>query len=425
MNRPSTLASGTIGVAVTVALLARPATALFFDEGPSTIVYPRPSLPLRFDHRYHVKGRFLDDDGTPQEGEGLSCTFCHEQVEESQKSSDADIPGHDSCDSCHASWIETDDGKAAPPEACARCHVAADARGDGDPAVSAPKWRPVEVPAPNLHFSHARHVGADLACTDCHAQVPDRALATPNDFPTMDRCIDCHQARGVSTRCASCHLSDGPRLQTRFGKASLKPVRSHLFALHDAGFLRAHGAAAHQDRAYCENCHSESDCQSCHDGIGRDTRYHPGDWLGMHALRSKKDDVRCQSCHRHQSFCLNCHVQSGVASTGPTTGGLTRRTIRQDAGGQVTGPHPVGPEWIRRGSRNFHGFLAQRNIRACASCHQEQFCISCHASNFGGGRRIGGNPHGPDAARLRGSRAARQNARACLKCHHPDDPSWR
>ncbi len=48
-------------------------------------------------------------------------------------------------------------------------------------------------------------------------------------------------------------------------------------------------------------------------------------------------------------------------------------------------------------------------------------------SAFGTGAKstLGGNPHGPNAARLKGSLAAAQSARACLKCHHPADDSWR
>jgi hypothetical protein len=136
------------------------------------------------------------------------------------------------------------------------------------------------------------------------------------------------------------------------------------------------------------------------------------------------DDQRCQSCHRLQTFCLNCHLRSGVATvvTPPeTAGGAT--TVRA----KLRVPHPLTADgWLNPGSRNFHGFHAQRNIRACVSCHQEQYCLSCHASGFGtGGPSIGGNPHGPNPERLRGSAARSNNARVCLKCHSPYDSRWR
>ena len=112
---------------------------------------------------------------------------------------------------------------------------------------------------------------------------------------------------------------------------------------------------------------------------------------------------------------------------------------RLDASGRVllrpdprtaiaVGPHPMQADgWLDPTKRNFHGFFAQQNIRSCASCHQEQLCITCHASVKGLASRPaqGGNPHGPNVEALRTSGAARHSARMCLKCHSPYDPSWR
>jgi hypothetical protein len=168
----------------------------------------------------------------------------------------------------------------------------------------------------------------------------------------------------------------------------------------------------------------------------------------MHGIRAKIDDYRCQACHQLQSYCFDCHVRSGVATVGTTVHdaygvqgpAFGRRTIRGlTIGGQFvpTGPHAMAEDgWLNPKSKNFHGFLAQRNIKACVSCHQEQFCITCHKSRvpnpdgtippLSAGRfQFGGNPHGPNPQRLRGSDARNHNARMCLKCHSPLDPSWR
>jgi hypothetical protein len=151
----------------------------------------------------------------------------------------------------------------------------------------------------------------------------------------------------------------------------------------------------------------------------------------VHANKSRIDDVRCTSCHRQQSFCMDCHVRSGVASivavNDPRT--FTRRTVRVASNGLPTGPHPMAADgWLSPGSRNFHGFHAVRSMNACASCHQEQYCVRCHGSTFGGRvnvERKGGSPHGPNPERLKGSAARGNAARACLKCHSPFDPAWR
>lgn len=388
--------------------------AVFFERGPNEVIFPKQSIPIYFTHNYHVR---KPDKAKGIEGEGLSCEFCHENVAESKVSSDADIPGHDSCDTCHDEWIGDED-EPAPIDACGKCHVDLQAKTT---TVAAK----ITVPKPNIVFPHETHVEKDIACTECHRQVPNKAVASQDDFPTMDQCIACHQDRGAPTTCNTCHVMKPSGLvETEYTSGTLMPSRYHVAAIHEGDFLRQHAVPAQRNRALCEQCHTKSDCLECHDGIGRDVRYHPGDWISMHFLSARQDKVRCESCHRFQTFCLNCHVRSGVATVATTINAPLRSSIRRPAANAApTGPHPMGPEWTGEGQstlgRNFHGFHAQRNIRACVSCHQEQFCLQCHANTRGG------NPHGPNPQRLRGSTASKRNARVCLKCHDPGDPSWR
>lgn len=400
---------------------------LFFETGPDETIFPKQEIPVYFDHAYHVR---KPDEATGVTGEGLSCTFCHENVSQSKASSDRDIPGHGSCDLCHDEWIGEED-EPAPVSGCANCHK------DLDPTGTSTQAAPLSIPTPNVIFPHEAHVKQEIACTECHKNVSGKTVATRDDFPTMDRCIACHEEKKVSTACGTCHLTgrDG-RVRMYYPDGVLKPSRYHAFAIHDADFLEDHAVPAQRDKAYCEQCHSTSDCLACHDGIARDVRYHPGDWIAVHPIHAKKDDLRCQSCHRLQTFCFNCHLASGVASVSPTNAPfqIERQTIRRDPQGEMpTGPHPMGPTWTgldgSRG-RNFHGFHAQRNIRSCVSCHQEQYCLRCHTSAARAGpptdqRTLFFSPHGPNPERLKGSAASKHVARACLKCHAPNDPSWR
>ncbi|MCA9553165.1 MAG: cytochrome c3 family protein [Myxococcales bacterium] len=386
--------------------------AVFFEGGPDEVVYPRQTIPVYFNHDYHVR---KPDEAKGITGEGLDCQFCHENVGDSETSADRDIPGHGSCDTCHDEWIGDED-EPAPTKECARCHKDL-AAGTTTTAAR------LSVPTPNLIFPHKRHVEAEVKCTECHKNVPDKTVATRDDYPTMDRCIACHEERDAPVTCQTCHPSGvNGRLVTRYAEGELKPRRLHVAAIHDADFLHDHAVPARRGPEYCDSCHEKKDCTSCHDGVGWDARYHPGDWIGQHSLRARKDDFRCQSCHRAQTFCFNCHLASGVASGGSVAAIVQHRTVRVDPGTNApVGPHPMTADgWLDPVSRNFHGFHAQRNIRACASCHQEQYCTTCHA--VGG---IGGNPHGPNPERLRGNTASKRNARACLKCHSPSDPSWR
>jgi hypothetical protein len=391
--------------------------AVVFEGGPDPVIFPKQSLPLFFPHDLHVRP---NDPARGISGEGMSCDFCHENVGESKSAGDRDIPGHDTCEGCHAEWIGDED-TPAPRADCARCHrdLASDTASTAAPLV---------IPPPNIVFSHAEHVEHDVKCVDCHDRVPKKTVATRDDFPTMDRCIACHEERGAPTTCKTCHLTGKTgRLVTEFPQGKLQPRRLHLFAVHDGEFLRDHAVPAQRDRDYCDTCHQEDFCLSCHDGLGRDVRYHPGDWISSHPVSAKKDELRCQSCHRVQTFCLGCHVRSGVATLVELGNPFqtTRRTVRTN-NGVPTGPHPMAADgWLTPTSRNFHGFHAQRNIRTCASCHQEQYCVRCHGSAFGVGASVGGNPHGPNPQRLKGSAAAKENARMCLKCHHPLDDKWR
>ena len=407
-----------------IATVGLTGAGLFWERGPDPVIYPPQSIPIYMPHNLHVREA---NEAKGVKGAGLDCDYCHEAIEASKKSSDRNIPGHEECEDCHSEWIgEWDERKFAKPVACARCHTDVDPSQTRTTTIAAK----MVIPTPNIIFSHAQHVGAEVPCIKCHINVGRKTVATRDDYPTMDRCIDCHLENEVSVECQTCHYSaDQGRIVTRYASGDLKPGRYHSFAIHDASFLRDHAVPAQKDRAYCANCHSESDCLQCHDGVARNVKYHPADWLSTHFIRAKKDDFRCQSCHRLQTFCLNCHIRSGVASVVATNNpsNILRKTIRVDDAGQQIGPHPMGPQWINPGGRNFHGFHAQRNIRSCVGCHQEQSCIQCHGSTFGGANAAGAgnNPHGPNPGRLRGSLAAKRNARVCLKCHHPDDPSWR
>ncbi|MBI4820244.1 MAG: cytochrome c3 family protein [Deltaproteobacteria bacterium] len=391
--------------------LSLPAWAFVFESGPDELIFPPQSVPLVFDHALHVREA---DEAKQLAGADVGCEHCHQNVADSKAASDVDVPGHEVCEECHDDWLAPELGNTT----CARCHAA-------DTSSIAPS---VVIPAPRIVFSHATHVQtASVACEDCHRRVPTRAMASRDDYPTMDRCISCHEDRGVPTACGTCHLtrSDG-RLLTSFPEDQLRPRRFFGFAIHDRAFATDHEDAARRDRTFCSSCHTESDCLSCHDGLGRDVRYHPGDWVALHGIRAKHDDPSCQSCHRLQGFCLNCHIRSGVATvTSVATLEVTRRTGRVGASGRPIGPHPMEEDgWLEPRSRNFHGFAVQRNARSCVSCHQEQWCIQCHGSGARGGSR-GGNPHGPNPERLRGSVASKQNARMCLKCHSPVDDAWR
>jgi hypothetical protein len=351
-------------VALVAAVLALhalwPARADTASEDPSPVVYPPQRIPIRYSHRVHIQQ------------EGMKCLDCHDAVRESWKSADLNLPKEARCAPCHA--------QVRDPQQCAYCHP-----GPEPPAG-------FDFPAAFLRFDHRGHVGRGARCLDCHPGVPERELATVRDLPRMAACLECHQRQKASTDCSACHPT-GPegRVAVRLAGGTLKP------ASHRPGWDRAHRAEAEASAGTCLACHAEADCLSCHDGSERPA-IHPADWVVLHPQAAISNETRCQSCHRLDAFCTDCHSRTGV-KFGTLPGGAF---------------HPAG--WASPGvTPSHHSHVARRNIEACASCHAEPDCIACHGNL--GGPRVNPHPSGVDLHEIQ-----RRNPRACLKCHAAADP---
>ncbi|HVY25244.1 MAG TPA: cytochrome c3 family protein [Polyangiaceae bacterium] len=393
-------------------------------EAPSPVVFPEQSLPLRFNHKKHVRQL------------GMSCTTCHLLAKTSQKSADSLLPPATRCDGCHGTnhrnlgAVSSDESR--PLGQCNFCHVGYDAARPN-------QVRRVVVPKPNLRFDHKKHVtDARMPCSRCHGKVEDLTLATRDQLPHMKDCVGCHvlgsadagaqpklaksaaARRKPSGACPTCHLSDASgTLTTSFASGKLLPPPWLHDAGHGADFIERHKTIAGDDSRFCANCHQERFCVGCHDGNVRPRQIHPNDFLSQHAMAARNDNPRCTSCHQQQSFCLSCHQRTGVTMSGPT-GNFANR-------GRFHPPKSVWTDGVR--TPQHHAWEAQRNLNACVSCHQERDCAMCHATRDVGGRGPsldggfgqGVNPH-PVGFSSRCAQALRQNARPCLTCHTPSDP---
>jgi hypothetical protein len=189
---------------------------------------------------------------------------------------------------------------------------------------------------------------------------------------------------------------------------------------HTLGFRTDHKAIAGADPAYCANCHRQDFCLDCHNGVIKPLDFHGNDYLSIHAIDARKDDPKCSGCHRAQTFCLGCHERMGVVDLRTGVDG-----VFQPIGTKQF--HPSG--WndpVAAGDPNHHKWQAERNIRQCVSCHRQETCLQCHATNAsaaGGAGKMWVNPHPPT---WRGSdrcfALVERNARVCLRCHAPNDP---
>jgi hypothetical protein len=353
------------------------------------------------------------------------------------------MPAEAACRSCHA----IDRAKPAkatppaqPPARCDACHPGWP--GDGTVAAEPPR---VNVPFPNIKFNHQLHASRGIGCETCHAQVAKETLATEADLPRMAVCLECHTGAKAqpTARCGACHLTlpdgrlkvnlaiGGAIATARTGK--LVPSGSlRGFDAHTPGFRTDHKAAG-RDMSYCLNCHRQSECLDCHNGVVRPLDIHPSDYVTLHGADARRNTPDCSSCHRNQTFCIGCHQRTGVASD--PTGGVPGQPVRNPfgTGTGVKSFHPPG--WARDAAGEViatprpssHSFQAKRNIRSCASCHREETCLECHSADPARGVKMpngaGFSPHGVGFATTNRCRAlASRNRRACLKCHAVDAP---
>jgi hypothetical protein len=362
------------------------------------VVYPGERVPLRFDHRRHVRGI------------GLSCVYCHTNAATSRRTADRLSAPPERCDACHGTDHEQSGNVAAgfgPAADCGYCH-------DGHSVVDGNRVARVVSPPANLVFDHAAHHARGIRCAECHGAVADEALASRADLPTMQTCLRCHGSPPAKApgACDVCHVTrEGARIETSFPEGELRPPAWLHGAEHGPDWVFRHRLVAAADSEFCASCHSEKECVDCHDGRVRPRAVHPNDWLSLHPTAARQNDPNCSSCHRAQSFCITCHERSGITMSGPLAA--------LDGQGRFHPPRSVWTDPPR--TPRHHAWEAERNISACVSCHTERDCAECHATAARGGRG-GLDPH-PVGFEASCRNAFSKNARPCLFCHDVSDPT--
>jgi hypothetical protein len=354
---------------------------------PSQIIFPPQSTAINFSHARHIRA-------------SIACDFCHERAPSSTKSSDNLVPAVDVCETCH------------PPD-----------RAHPEKSKGADLAR-IVIPPPNLKFDHSVHVKKGITCLRCHSGVERVDVATRAQLPSMPLCLSCHDSKkdkaGLHgpSRCATCHLThpDGTLVQ-EFAEGALKPSGALRGDAHTLGFRTEHASVAANDDRYCANCHRQNFCLSCHNGVVKPLDFHGNDYVSIHAIEARRDQPRCDGCHRRQSFCLGCHERLGVVDIRTGVDGAFVPLGQKRF-------HPTGwSDAVALGQPNHHKWQAERNIKQCAACHRQETCLECHATNSVGlGGKMWVNPHPPD---WRGSgrcqALADRNPRVCLRCHAPND----
>lgn len=393
------------------------------QSGPSGVVYPAQSLPLKFSHRRHL-------------ARGTDCLGCHATAATSLSVRDNLLPGEAQCRTCHAIERNRPFGQvfaaatAGPSGACATCHTGfpAEPATAGQPTL-APGVDPatliarVDLPPAALHFNHRLHAEKQIACATCHGDLSQVDLATREHLPTMSVCLRCHdggrsQAGRASERCATCHPAQpGGILQVSLPGGLLRPSGSLRGDDHAAtDFRQSHGRVAQTAPDYCGSCHRESYCLRCHNAVAKPYDIHGGNYVARHALDARRNQPDCSTCHRQQSFCLGCHQRLAVSDHATLPG---RPPVSAFAPARPRSFHP--PAWASvsgGATNNLHAEEARRNQRSCTSCHREDTCLACHSTLTESRIPGGANPHPADWVTSGRCRTlASHNPRVCLKCH--------
>jgi hypothetical protein len=369
------------------------------QAAPSEVIFPQQQLPLTFSHARHLAKK-------------IACDFCHEKAPGSHRSSDNLLPTEEVCSTCHPIEREHPERDDKNAMGCLRCHPG---------FVAGVAVARAVIPTPNLKFDHAVHVDKGVPCLRCHDKVDKLELATRAQLPSMPLCLGCHDSRkgGLHgpSRCATCHLMKPDNtLEQQLPSGTLMPSGVLRGDAHTLDFRTHHNVVAANDEKYCANCHRQDFCLNCHNGVIKPLDFHGNDYVSKHAIEARKNEPRCDSCHRLQSFCLGCHERLGIVDRATGSSAFGPGSGRQF--------HPSG--WADPvAGPNHHKWQAERNIKQCASCHRQETCLECHATNgsaAGSAGKMWVNPHPPDwRGSTRCQSLADRNVRVCLRCHAPTD----
>ncbi len=158
-----------LGLAVLVVAAFGISRGLFLQQQP-------PVQPIRFPHQWHVQSV------------GLECGFCHRTAATTDY---AGVPAVEQCMFCHRV-------AGAQSQEIRKVVAAANENRPVD-------WIHVYRVPDHVRFTHAPHVQASVACSECHGDVANTTVLTQARTLKMGDCLGCHRQRGAPTDCWTCH----------------------------------------------------------------------------------------------------------------------------------------------------------------------------------------------------------------------------
>lgn len=203
---------------------------------------------------------------------------------------------------------------------------------------------------------HEAHQEQGYECDSCHEEVD--VMENTADKPAREICAICH--------------------------AEMPP------SSHKNNYEALHGEEYTSGPGFCEYCHRDSECISCHQVTK--PKDHNTFWRRRgHGLEAEWDRSRCQTCHQ-EDFCIRCHSDSKPFSHTATWGGRQNGHCRfchlPDGGASnCTVCHDMGAVGAVHSVPAPPG-AAHRPGSLCLDCHRpgaglthfntEENCETCH-----------------------------------------------
>ena len=139
--------------------------------------------PIEFSHRIHAGVH------------AIPCQYCHEYA---RRSRNAGVPPMQRCIGCHGQV-------AGGPERAVPAQVPRSPWMASEQLPFEVAWNRVYALPDFVRFSHRPHIRAGIACQHCHGPVETMERVEPVGEINMGFCISCHDRRGVSKDCFTCH----------------------------------------------------------------------------------------------------------------------------------------------------------------------------------------------------------------------------
>ena len=146
------------------------------DDEPDGATSDPTTQPIAFSHARHVVET------------GIDCQFCHAYA---RRGPVAGIPSVQRCAGCHEVVL------SERPEIVRLLEY-----WENEEPIP---WVRVHDLPDHVRFGHKPHIRAGVECAACHGNVAEMAAAVQVEPLSMGWCVSCHEDRGMTRNCLSCH----------------------------------------------------------------------------------------------------------------------------------------------------------------------------------------------------------------------------